>query len=168
VSSASVSPSNGSATITIDNNVRKALIAALSLRLAQFADLPDALRPGDHEGMIKARATFEELWPVLDGLDFWENDAPAATHTIPASAWLRALVAQSAAEIRQTISVERVRVNDTAREGKAAFEKGGSHYKPQLAVDACVRQRGYFEGIRKYLEDQLDHLLCVEVMLEQA
>jgi hypothetical protein len=168
VSSAGVSPSNGSATITIDNNARKALIAALSLRLAEFVDLPGALRPGEHPRMIKARATFEELWPVLDGLDFWESDAPAATHTIPASAWLRALVAQSAAEIRQTISIERVRVSDTAREGRAAFEKGGSHHKPRLAVDACVRQRGYFEGIRKYLEEQHDHLLCVEVMLEQA
>jgi hypothetical protein len=162
------SPSNGGATITIDHNARKALIAALSLRLAQFADLPRALRPGDHAGMIKARATFEEFRPVLDGLDFWENDTPAATHTIPASPWLRALVTQSAAEIRQTISVETVRGDDTAREGEAAFKKEGPHYKPQLAVDAGVRQRGYFEGIRKYLEEQHDQLLCVEVMLEQA
>jgi hypothetical protein len=165
LTAAGASCSNGPATITIDHHARKVLIVMLSLQLGRFADLPDALRPGDHTGRIKARATFEELWPVLDGLDFWENNDPAATYTIPASGWLRALVTQSAADIRQTIAVGTVQANDTARGDQAAFETGGSHHEPRLDVDGCVRQGGYFEGIRECLEQQRDQLLCVEAML---
>jgi hypothetical protein len=166
MSSITVSRSNGTATITIDRNARGALLAALSLRLRQFEDLPDALQFHARVRMFEARTTFERLWPVLDGLDFWEDEDPAATHTIPASDWLRALVVESAAETRQTIASETAQTSVTAQEGQAAFEKGGSHYKPGSNVHACVRQRGYFEWMRRYLEEQNDQLVCLEAILD--
>lgn len=167
MSSITVSRSNGTATITIDRTARRALLAALSLRLRRLEDLPDALQFHGRARVIEARTTFERLWPVLDRLDFWQDEDPAATHTIPASDWLRALVAESAAETRQTIANETAQASVTAQEGQAAFEKGGSHYKPGSNVEASTRQRGYFEWMRQYLTEQNDQLVCLEAILDR-
>jgi hypothetical protein len=152
-------------TITIDRNARKALLAALALRLGNVEDIHKTIGARDRVSLGQARVIFEPLWPILDGLNFWDDDEPVATYTIPATDWLEKLVEDYADQTRRDLESDEKWLSETADQGEAAFSVGSYLHDPDDGRHPNMQRLEWIAKMRGKLEDDADELVGMESII---
>lgn len=156
-------------TITIDRNARMALLAALNLRLdGSFEGVHASMREHDRVLLCKAQEFFDHLWPVLDGLEYWDesgSETPPLSYTIPASAWLELLVEDYAMQTRSGIEGDEEWMIRVAAVGEDAFKQGGEMYNPHRTDHPNRQRNDFLVEMRVKLEHDRDELVGMKSII---
>lgn len=156
------------ATITIDRNARKTLLAALGLRLeGHFEGIHKALFNRDRAFLNEAQEFFTHVGPILDGLEFWDEgggEVPAHEYTIPATDWLRELIQDYAQQVHADCDGDEEFLSQVADKGKVEFEKGGQLYDPDATDHPNKQLQGWIVKMRRKLEHDRDELVGAQMI----
>jgi hypothetical protein len=147
------------ASITIDRNQRKALLAAINTRLSHYEPIYDAIANHDRALMAEACDEFPIVFSILNSIDYYEDEGLRGSFTVPVDArWMEALMEYYEPQIRGCIEDSMEQLQEALLGGPERYELGGSKYRAEAELPPRVRFNWNVRELRESIAEDTDEL----------